>query len=272
MLRSHPETSQALNPCINSKCPKICTHLLSKREYLHLTGQNSSENSKINEHSWIKVLRNRRQLRSMNHHRSKRSQARTIVSLNTKHKTNHSNKKCHKYAVFKVFGEDFTLCLLLGNFIEDPILSQSGDLRVAVYGEQDQFRSRKLSSMYLQIAEGHVLGQVFSSVRGYVWRDKFYGTVITLIDTLHIEPLLNIGPVYSKYVRGINRPVNAYVYRVFSKRRSHKQLKEIDSRAYKLYKEGKWKDLKKHYKQYYKKLRLRFHRSVKSKRQAEKKK
>ena len=77
--------------------------------------------------------------------------------------------------------------------------------------------------------------QVFSSVRGYVWRDKFYGTVYTERDTLHIEPLLNVGPVNTKYVRGVVKPVNAYVYRVFSKqrdkpRRSLKRRRQI--RAY----------------------------------------
>ena len=63
------------------------------------------------------------------------------------------------------------------------------------------------------------LWQVFSSVRGYVWRDKFYGTVYTERDTLHIEPLLNVGPVNTKHLRGVVRPVNAYVYRVFSRQR-----------------------------------------------------
>ena len=61
---------------------------------------------------------------------------------------------------FQVFGKDFTLCLLLGNFLSDPILAHSGDLKVSVYGPSAHFRSRRLSSMYLQIAEGHVLGQV----------------------------------------------------------------------------------------------------------------
>ena len=38
-----------------------------------------------------------------------------------------------------------------------------------------------------------------SSVRGYVWRDKFYGTVITPGDTLHVEPLAHTGPVNTRY-------------------------------------------------------------------------
>ena len=67
--------------------------------------------------------------------------------------------------------------------------------------------------------------QVFSSVRGYVWRDKFYGSVYTERDTLHIEPLLNVGPVNTKHVRGVVRPVNAYVYRVFSRHRQRERDK-----------------------------------------------
>ena len=59
-----------------------------------------------------------------------------------------------------MFGDDFTLCLLLGDFLSDPILAHSGELRVSVYGSEKEYRSRRLSQMYLQIAEGHVLGQV----------------------------------------------------------------------------------------------------------------
>ena len=40
--------------------------------------------------------------------------------------------------------------------------------------------------------------QVHSGVRGYVWRDKFYGTVMTPDDTLHIEPLAHVRPVNSR--------------------------------------------------------------------------
>ena len=57
-----------------------------------------------------------------------------------------------------------------------------------------------------------------------MWRDKFYGTVYTERETLHIEPLLNVGPVNTRYVRGVVRPVNAYVYRVFS-RKTNRQTK-----------------------------------------------
>ena len=43
-----------------------------------------------------------------------------------------------------------------------------------------------------------ILSQVHSSVRGYVWRGKFYGTVITPEDTLHVEPLAHTGPVNTR--------------------------------------------------------------------------
>ena len=102
MLRSRPHRPAVLDPCIKTKCPKISTALLSKREFLRLKNISQSEKMKIQEHSWTKILRKRRKQRSFNQRRTKRSSARTIVSLNTKHKTYHSNKKCHKYAVFKV--------------------------------------------------------------------------------------------------------------------------------------------------------------------------
>ena len=64
-----------------------------------------------------------------------------------------------------MFHEDFTLCLILGDIQDDPILSQTSHITVSVYGPKAQFRSSKLSSMHLQIAEGHVLGQVISKLR-----------------------------------------------------------------------------------------------------------
>ena len=106
--------------------------------------------------------------------------------------------------------------------------------------------------------------QVFSAVRGYVWRDKFYGTVTTLTDTLYIEPLMNKKPVNTKFVRGINRTVNAYVYRVFSKKRSHKKKSKDKERALRLYKEGRWKELKRKYKKLYLKLKRKYLKSVQS--------
>ena len=62
--------------------------------------------------------------------------------------------------VVQVFSEDFSLCLMLGDILDDPILSGSGDMRVSVYGGREQHRSSRLSSMHLQIAEGHVIGEV----------------------------------------------------------------------------------------------------------------
>ena len=103
-------------------------------------------------------------------------------------------------------------------------------------------------------------------MRGYVWRDKFYGTVITETDTLHIEPLLQLGPVASKYRTKSDKIVNAYVYRVFSKLGSHNRKKSRRSRAYWLYRRGEWKRLKKYYSKFYKKFRRKFLRS-KTKRQ-----
>merc|ERR1712197_249300 len=114
--------------------------------------------------------------------------------------------------MFKVFREDFTLCLILGDILHDPILSDKRDIAVSVYGSKDQYRASKLSSMHLQIAEGHVLGQVHSSVRGYVWRGKFYGTVITRFDTLHVEPLAHVGPISTRLDRETMLSVHCAAY------------------------------------------------------------
>ena len=49
---------------------------------------------------------------------------------------------------------------MLGDFLSDPILSESPDLTLSIYGDKHQFRTAKLSSLHLHLAEGHVLGQV----------------------------------------------------------------------------------------------------------------
>ena len=48
---------------------------------------------------------------------------------------------------------------MLGDFLDDPILSDKPDLTLSIYGEKQEFRTSRLSGMHLQIAEGHVLGQ-----------------------------------------------------------------------------------------------------------------
>ena len=68
-----------------------------------------------------------------------------------------------KSITFQVFREDFSLCLILGDIVNDPILSSNMDISVSVYGSKDQHRSSKLSGMHLQLAEGHVIGEVSES-------------------------------------------------------------------------------------------------------------
>ncbi|XP_023346733.1 uncharacterized protein LOC111715610, partial [Eurytemora carolleeae] len=89
--------------------------------------------------------------------RMTRKHARTVLKLDTAVKRR-KTKGCNKYAIFKVFGSDFQLCLVLGLFLDDSILRS--DLRVSIYGNGSEYRTRKLSSMYLQLAEGHLIGQV----------------------------------------------------------------------------------------------------------------
>ena len=87
-----------------------------------------------------------------------------------------------------MFGKDFTLCLLLSPFQADQILSTGEDAKVfyfifgrtqirkhyqvSVYGKGRKYGSRRISKMKLNMCEGHVLGQVYSAVRGYVWKEK----------------------------------------------------------------------------------------------------
>ena len=75
--------------------------------------------------------------------------------------------------MLQVFGHDLTLCLMMSSFHQDPILSEAGhNARVSVYSDGDKQGTRRVASMKLRRCEGEVVGQTFSAVRGYVWRDK----------------------------------------------------------------------------------------------------
>ena len=62
----------------------------------------------------------------------------------------------------------------MSSFHQDPILTKEAghSARVSVYGEGDKQGTRRVASMKLRLCEGEVVGQTFSAVRGYVWRDK----------------------------------------------------------------------------------------------------
>ena len=84
------------------------------------------------------------------------------------------------------------------SFHLDPVLSAVEDVKVSVYGSHRKFGSRLISEMKLQLCGGEVVGETGSSVRGYVWREKFYGTVTTLTEILHIEPLHQLGTLTAR--------------------------------------------------------------------------
>ena len=55
---------------------------------------------------------------------------------------------------------------------------------MSVYGQGSRYGSRPLVQMKLQYCEGHVLGQVYSAVRGYVWRDKVTLPLLSIMNTM----------------------------------------------------------------------------------------
>ena len=97
--------SSSLNPCISTKCEKISTELMSKHQYsVSRRKYKLSDHQDTQDGSWIRFLRKRRRKKRQQQRgeRSRRSPTRTIVSVNTEYKTFKKNKKCHKYAMFKV--------------------------------------------------------------------------------------------------------------------------------------------------------------------------
>ena len=55
---------------------------------------------------------------------------------------------------------------------------------MSVYGQGSRYGSRSLAQMKLQYCEGHVLGQVYSAVRGYVWKDKVTLPLLSIMNTM----------------------------------------------------------------------------------------
>ena len=94
--------STFVNPCSTTKCENISTQLISKYQYNAISDH---QDTRHHPSSWIRFLRKRRRKKINQEEgrgRIKRSPTRTIVSVNTEYQTLKKNKKCHKYAMFKV--------------------------------------------------------------------------------------------------------------------------------------------------------------------------
>ena len=84
---------------------------------------------------------------------------------------------------------------MLGDFLSDPILSDSPDLTLSIYGDKHQFRTSKLSSMHLHLAEGHVLGQVSGSLATLaLW--LYYGVICSVVVFLISLRVCMFGDVF----------------------------------------------------------------------------
>ena len=98
--------SGLVNPCSTTPCEKISTELMSKHQYAASQRKYHRTDHPDTQHgSWMGILRKRRRkkLPQQQRGRIKRSPTRTIVSVNNpEYQTLKKNKKCHKYAMFKV--------------------------------------------------------------------------------------------------------------------------------------------------------------------------
>ena len=95
-----------VDPCSTTRCEKISTELLSKHQYTVSKRKYPHSDYQDTQHgSWMGILRKRRRkkLPQQQRGRIKRSPTRTIVSVNNpEYQTLKKNKKCQKYAMFKV--------------------------------------------------------------------------------------------------------------------------------------------------------------------------
>ena len=97
--------------CNKGKCPRISTSLFSQTEYYRRKEKLQSSETSMAGESFSAEFAENKIKDTMKRSRWRRSQARTIISLNANQTVQNvridpnmvmSNKKCHKYAMFKV--------------------------------------------------------------------------------------------------------------------------------------------------------------------------
>jgi len=99
-------------------------------------------------------------------------------------------KHCDKTAAVDANGTKIVLCLNSKNFsIEDTLVRNYENLTITVYGVNTTRTRVSLKSLGLQYVVGWVIGEVYSSVSGYILDNIFYGSIFVNNDIYYVDPL-----------------------------------------------------------------------------------
>ena len=93
---------------------------------------------------------------------------------------------------------------------------------------------------------GYVMGHAFSSVQGFVREHRFYGTIYVRSSLLFVEPIVSSSQIRFPYRHNNNsnnsnnpgkakRRLNAYVYKIYSRRMARPKTKESSVRLDKIF-------------------------------------
>jgi len=101
-------------------------------------------------------------------------------------------KHCDKTAAVDANGTKIVLCLNKKMFSEEDTLIRNYDnLTITVYGRNTSRTKIPLSSLQLEYVVGWVIGEVFSSVSGYILDNIFYGSIFINNEIYYVDPLKN---------------------------------------------------------------------------------
>jgi len=120
-----------------------------------------------------------------------------------------TSKHCDKTAAVDANGTKIVLCLNRVDFAnEDSLIRNYDNLTVTVYGPNTTRTRIELKSLRLEYVVGWVIGEVFSSVSGFILDSNFYGSIFVNHDIYYVDPSKNSLPLdhqASLYDRGSDK-------------------------------------------------------------------
>ncbi len=111
---------------------------------------------------------------------------------------------CEKTLQLEAFNRKMSLCLRERRFSEDDAFREYYDeMNVTVYGRGAQKTSTPLNSLHLTYVVGHVEGERYSAVDGFVMRrnGRFYGSIYIDDGIIFVDPSKTIldGQTFTRY-------------------------------------------------------------------------
>ena len=113
-------------------------------------------------------------------------------------------KKCDNEVVIEATGQNLTLCVFLQDLSQEPIVKTTyTKLNVSVFDASNASENFNIDELKLKLVVGHVLGEPFSSLSGYVMNNSFFGSVYVKDNVHFLEPLQRTSRDLSIFGDGI---------------------------------------------------------------------